>query len=1830
MEKEDISDLKFENNPNQYIYKGENIKKEKSFKSNYSNSSSVETQYDLTDNSQQKNDTTQLRKDNESMNEVNTLINYNLSRKSEKIDNQQVSNGNNNLKKYSIPENDNINSSNKIDDISEQNNNNEQIINEQNNIEHINNEQINNEENDNKENNNEQSSIKDLNKNKESISNSDESNKDKDSSIGSISSSVVYSYSLNTKILTPKSASAVSYQSSLKETNASVLSNIDTAPSAITTSLESTPISTTPKNKTPYYSNSPISTSTITPSIKTFHNKIFDVKKENNILFRSGSSPSILKTEQNAKSINTPSESSLKLESRPSDSPSKSSPIANNKSSLNRIRKKEVIKELMESERLYVSDLQMLIENCFNPLEAVSWLPLNEKCLLIRNIQELFAFQQEFLKEMELSVKDLKEKINESPESYTEEEMDTIMNECVKNISGCFIRRKKKFKVYSEFCSLHQEAINIFREYERKPEMILFIRDFNGKTHSRLHLQDFLIKPVQRICKYPLLLKELIHYSDENCEEVNGLKEALAVMSEVAREIDHVKWLIERVQRTDKFIDRLDIQDQFKYVIMERYGDMILSTGLEVIMEKERVNYRGVFLFRKHMFVVKPKRSRYYRVKMHLILDEFYFQAYPDYNAFRLVQKNTGVIIDFFAFSTVESKVWIELMETLVEPLDDIAEKNKIFYVRAKNSYEYHFTRFTNELKLLNNNIYQRNTNLRRAASSSFVNPNLTTIRPIDPNVKTIRKDINTFDKGESVDSVDSNSVKPTNSQDMDSQSTEFITFTTPTPKINPIVTSTSLIEKKGDAKTNVDSIQKSSSIPKTSTSTAQRNSLNQITNLRKQQLHNISSLNSFKNRPYQNSTTTGTSSTTLSSTMDTEISSNCSEMLYLESIPMEHELVISEPGVMLDGTNTLTTSKRLVSEPESIKTPATPKKLDILSDTINKFDNPSNSPVLPPKYKLIDSKFYDVYTYLFTNNDVQKIFSNLMYRTHEFDHLLYHKKTTRSRSNSCPRERYLFKSSGRREREKIGNNLSMTTIDDRNNYKSDNRSSLYIPFNSSSNNNYSDARSIKSSHSSVNLHHLSNEETISPPPPNRFSHTRKGGSISSKKSFTGPSTDDASIHSSNSIKNLKRHTINIFKSNQQLEPIRSYVAESQIVVTDSMSNRCYSSLSDKMIDQDITFYFENMPDTENQDLTIDNTNNKCNSSINNNNNNNSNNSINNKNKPPSLDTLNLQDQSYNFNHKDLSSHRKTISVMDSNTLNNLQKMCNNDDDPNKLDNTTADDSHDDSSLVEEYTPTSSNNNLQYSNYVQNRHSIAVEPPKLESSTRTYGKVKSKKDKKVLFNNIKKIFSSSSRSSSSRHSSSSSSSSSVNSNKEKRSSFFLPKYYFSESTLAERITNSIQSPSIKTTLRRFTKSDFDIISQSPILHTKSPLAGSDTIDNKMYNSPPSAKEIIDEPYLVSTPIVSHNIVSHSDSLFEDEDDDDYSSSINSMNSMDHLNDQEPESEIIPPRNLHSADMNNINSHTIPLSMDVNNNDIPSSKISPLYKNRNTVDVGSLTNTKSNESFTINNKNFINNNRNNNNKYNDNLNNNNNNNNNTKPIHMNESCAANTSYISNQSSSLHNHSFISEKSNVSINSNKTANSSSSSVVKKFYLDQKDIVIPPPDKKLNSTSSNESLKKVQSKKTAPSQSPEVLDNVIIYEQNSFYSISNSNSLSSINGKNNHDSTDNNNTNETSEPINLNIVEETKLNENEIDDANNQNTLVEKEKSTNNTIDNRFTSAASNSSTNPNTNRLIHASSNSSLSSSQSNINNSTSTTPTSSRSQLRKNKTISLKFNLKKIF
>lgn len=74
----------------------------------------------------------------------------------------------------------------------------------------------------------------------------------------------------------------------------------------------------------------------------------------------------------------------------------------------------------------------------------------------------------------------------------------------------------------------------------------------------RLHLTDYLIKPVQRICKYPLLLRQLVHRSPciESSEGTVAVKDAIQVMRDVASSVDEARRKREAITKSSLIISR--------------------------------------------------------------------------------------------------------------------------------------------------------------------------------------------------------------------------------------------------------------------------------------------------------------------------------------------------------------------------------------------------------------------------------------------------------------------------------------------------------------------------------------------------------------------------------------------------------------------------------------------------------------------------------------------------------------------------------------------------------------------------------------------------------------------------------------------------------------------------------------------------------------------------------------------------------------------------------------------------------------------------------------------------------------------------------------------------------------------------------------------------------------------------------------------------------------------------------------------------------------------------------------------------------------------------
>ena len=73
-----------------------------------------------------------------------------------------------------------------------------------------------------------------------------------------------------------------------------------------------------------------------------------------------------------------------------------------------------------------------------------------------------------------------------------------------------------------------------------------------------LTLFSFLIKPIQRICKYPLLLRDLLKHTDNSHQDYNNLVQALQKIEEVVAYVNDRKRLAENLQKI------LDVQNQIE------------------------------------------------------------------------------------------------------------------------------------------------------------------------------------------------------------------------------------------------------------------------------------------------------------------------------------------------------------------------------------------------------------------------------------------------------------------------------------------------------------------------------------------------------------------------------------------------------------------------------------------------------------------------------------------------------------------------------------------------------------------------------------------------------------------------------------------------------------------------------------------------------------------------------------------------------------------------------------------------------------------------------------------------------------------------------------------------------------------------------------------------------------------------------------------------------------------------------------------------------------------------------------------------------------------
>ncbi|XP_072222569.1 rho guanine nucleotide exchange factor 25 isoform X4 [Leuresthes tenuis] len=228
-----------------------------------------------------------------------------------------------------------------------------------------------------------------------------------------------------------------------------------------------------------------------------------------------------------------------------------------------------VLQELIETEKHYVADLGLIVEGYMATMSSRG-VPEDMKGkdkIVFGNIHQIFDWHKDyFLGELEKSLAE--------PE----------------RLAQLFIKHERRLHMYVVYCQNKPKSEHIVSEY-----IETYFEELRQQLGHRLQLNDLLIKPVQRIMKYQLLLKDFLKYYTKAGMDTEELEKAVEVMCFVPKRCNDMM----NVGRLQGFEGKITAQgkllQQDTFTITEQDSGFL-----------SRAKERRVFLFEQLVIFSEP------------------------------------------------------------------------------------------------------------------------------------------------------------------------------------------------------------------------------------------------------------------------------------------------------------------------------------------------------------------------------------------------------------------------------------------------------------------------------------------------------------------------------------------------------------------------------------------------------------------------------------------------------------------------------------------------------------------------------------------------------------------------------------------------------------------------------------------------------------------------------------------------------------------------------------------------------------------------------------------------------------------------------------------------------------------------------------------------------------------------------------------------------------------------------------------------------------------------------------------------------------------------
>ncbi|XP_039624202.1 uncharacterized protein plekhg2 isoform X2 [Polypterus senegalus] len=241
-----------------------------------------------------------------------------------------------------------------------------------------------------------------------------------------------------------------------------------------------------------------------------------------------------------------------------------------------------VVLEIVETERAYVRDLKSVVEDYLGCIIDCGDLPLkpDEVSTLFCNIEDIYEFNSELLEDLERCCD-------------------------VAAIAECFVERSEAFDIYTLYCMNYPNSVAVLRDCMKNESLVGFFRERQTTLSHSLPLETYLLKPVQRILKYHLLLQELAKQFDKSSPGYEIVEEAVISMTAVAWYINDMKRKQEhaiRLQEIESLLLNWPGSD------LSGFGELVLEGSFRVQRVRKE---RAFFLFDKMLLITKKRGDNF-------------------------------------------------------------------------------------------------------------------------------------------------------------------------------------------------------------------------------------------------------------------------------------------------------------------------------------------------------------------------------------------------------------------------------------------------------------------------------------------------------------------------------------------------------------------------------------------------------------------------------------------------------------------------------------------------------------------------------------------------------------------------------------------------------------------------------------------------------------------------------------------------------------------------------------------------------------------------------------------------------------------------------------------------------------------------------------------------------------------------------------------------------------------------------------------------------------------------------------------------------------------